>query len=159
MASKDDKKPKVTDLTPEQIRGLLSSDFQTSKRPKSSPRSSARRLFWAGLILTSGVLYAIFRFALAPAKVILITASGEDAVAVSLTTGTQHLDLGPLSNGESKTVQLMPGHPLRVEVRFDTLQTWTNAQPLAPFQSVTLIISVGRRIQTFRQTPWSRSNR
>src|ERR1700730_13455344 len=97
----DDKKHPMTDLSPEQVRTLLSSDLKSggpvAKKPRGSP---ARNIAWAAAILLAALLYVIFKFTSAPSKVIVVNTSGEDAASVVLLSGDQRVDLGGLGNGE-----------------------------------------------------------
>jgi hypothetical protein len=146
-------------LSAEQLRALLSSDFKGGRPPaqKQSGRSSRRQIIWAGVILLAGLLYAILRFTSAPSKVIVVNTSGEDAASVILISGTQRIDIGGVGNGEVRKVELMPGKPLRVEYTFDQQRVWNDSEPLAAFHSLTLFIDADRKLRVVREAPWARA--
>ena len=153
MESSPDKKP---DLSPEQIRTLLSTDFKTSKPVKEPRRSARRRALWAAVILVAGLVYVILRFTTAPSKVIVVNTSGEDAASVVIESGNQRVDVGGLGNGEVRKVELMPGNPVHIQYTFDQRRVWTDSEPLAPFHSMTVFIGMDKKLRVVREAPWAR---
>jgi len=142
------------DLTPEQIRVLLSSDHK-DRRPVK--QSSTPRLMWTLFaLLLAGLVYLLIRFTAAPSKLTLVNASGAEVSSVIITSGDQRMDIGRIANGEVRKVDLLPGKTLRIEYTFEQPRVWTNAEPLAGFQFLTVFIGPDKKLRIETQRPTAR---
>ncbi|HUJ15406.1 MAG TPA: hypothetical protein VL284_16590 [Thermoanaerobaculia bacterium] len=159
MDSPEGPKHPLADVTPEQLRSLLASDFAGRTSNKRPPKRASRwrSIFWAAVILFGGIGYVAFRYTTTPCVVILVNASGEDARSIVLTSGTQRVDLGFVSNGDVRRAEIFPGNALRIESDFAEHHVWTQPEPLQTFQALTIRILPGGQVQVVRQTPWSQS--
>lgn len=157
--SKPPQKHPLSNLSPEQLRTLLSSDFKGGSRlgRKKSGPYSRRQAIWAMVILLAGVFYVVLRFTNAPSKVIVVNTSGEDAASVIVVSGQQRIDLGGIANGEVRKVELRSGKPLRIEYTFDQRRVWNDSEPLAPFHSLTIFIGIDRKLRVVRESPWAQA--
>jgi hypothetical protein len=149
---------RLADLSPEQFRTLLSSDLKKSAPVvrTESPQSSRRRMLWAALILVAALVYVVTRFTAAPAKVIVINTSGEDAADVVISSGNQRVDLGGVGNGDVRQVEIVAGKPLHIDYTFEQRRVWTDSNPLTSFQSITVFIGMDKKLRVVRESPWSR---
>jgi hypothetical protein len=155
----EDKKPASrppVNLSAEQLRVLLASDFKGGRAARAESRQTSRRqIIWAAAILLAGLFYVVLRFTNAPSKVMLVNTSGEDAASVIVISGNQRVDLGGMANGEVRKVELMPGKPLRVEYTFAQKRVWNDTEPMAAFHALTVYIGIDRKVRVVREAPWS----
>src|SRR5437660_8219237 len=133
-----------SDLTPEQVRLLLGADV----KGRSTPRESKPKLMWTVLVLLlAGLIYLVARFTAAPSKLTLVNASGAEVSSVIITSGNQRMNIGRIANGEVRKVDLAPGKALRIEYTFEQPRVWTNAEPLAGFQFLTVFIGPDKKLR------------
>jgi hypothetical protein len=147
----------MSNLTPEQVDALLRADFKRTSPglPPKKPRSEGRRIFWAGAIMLCGVLYALFKLSTSTASVVVINATGEDAMSVTVIAGSQRIELGPVGNGAIETAEVLPGEDIALEYQFAKRQTWKAPFTMRPFQSVRLTIIPGGAVQVSYNSPTS----
>lgn len=106
----------------------------------------SRRVAYSIVLGIAAVLIVTWHMAHFPALVVLINQSGTTLTQVVIDTGSEHIELGSLVNGETRRRTIDPTDALRLTFRTTTDRAWNAREPLTAGQSLVLYITAGDRV-------------
>lgn len=110
-------------------------------------RLISRKVLASIILGIAGVLIMTWKIVRIPAHVVVINQSGAPVQHVVIESDAGRIELGNLSNAESRRVSVDPSAKLRLTYRTGTDDRgWTAAEPLTAGQSVVLYVMPDGRV-------------